>query len=267
VRILVGSQASTLSSENEDWVSASPALIVVLDGATARTETGCRHGISWYAAQLGSALSAEANSPIVSLAEALAVGIRRVADLHPECDLSHEGTPSAAVGMVRFGEAIEYLVLGDVSVILDADGVISAISDERVSQTALTERSAADKFPIGSLEKNDALVRMKHAELAMRNRPGGYWIAAADPIAAEYALTGSVLPSSLRRIAVTTDGAARVVDLFDEMTWADLLDTAGGFGVDAVLRKVRMIEQSDPSGVRWPRNKRSDDATIAYAEI
>lgn len=32
---------------NEAWVAAAQGLIVVLDGATARTDTGCVHGVAW----------------------------------------------------------------------------------------------------------------------------------------------------------------------------------------------------------------------------
>jgi len=104
---------------------------------------------------------------------------------------------------------------------------------------------------------------MKHAELAWRNREGGYWIAATDPAAADHALTGRIATSDLRRFAVLTDGAARIVDIFGELSWQELLDVAETDGPKAVLRRVRASEQSDPDGVRWPRNKRSDDATLA----
>ncbi|MEV6927419.1 protein phosphatase 2C domain-containing protein [Dactylosporangium sp. NPDC051485] len=265
MRMSVASEPSTRDRTNEDWVSTSPGLIVVLDGATARTDTGCRHGISWYAAQLGAALSASASNPDVALPAALAASIQRVAALHPECDLTHEGTPSAAVAAVRLGETVEYLVLGDVSVVLDLGKDVTVVSDERVSDTALAERQDADRYPIGSPEKNAAMVRMKHIELSMRNRAGGYWIAAADPSAAEHALTGEVKLADVRRLAVLTDGAARIVSMFGQMGWPDLLDTVEIAGPDAVLRRVRSIEDSDPDGARWPRNKCSDDATIAYA--
>ncbi|MDP9798905.1 hypothetical protein J2S43_007417 [Catenuloplanes nepalensis] len=165
MRIQVASQPSTVSSENEDWVSASPALIVVLDGATARTGTGCRHGISWYAAQLGAALSAAADDRDVPLIHALELSIERVAGMHPECDLTHEATPSAAVGLVRFGDPVEYLVLGDVSVVIDVAERIDVISDERVSQTAISERLVADQFPIGAPEKSAAMVKIQNRDL------------------------------------------------------------------------------------------------------
>ncbi|GAA0439294.1 hypothetical protein Aca07nite_49210 [Actinoplanes capillaceus] len=266
MRTTAASLASNEDGENEDWYSASPRSLVVLDGATARTNTGCQHGISWYAAHLGAALSEGALDTESPLTTILEEGIARVAGLHPSCDLAHEGTPSAAVAMVRLSDGfLEYLVLGDVSIILDGNDGIVAVSDERVSQTAADERRNADSFPIGSAEKSAAMVKMKHAELAMRNRDGGYWIAAADPTAAEHALTGRIKAVELRRFAVVTDGAARIVSPFGELSWVELLDLAEEESPEAVLRRVRQAEASDPLGTRWPRNKRSDDATLILA--
>ncbi|MEV6305858.1 protein phosphatase 2C domain-containing protein [Actinoplanes sp. NPDC051861] len=266
MRTTVASLASDTNGENEDWYSASAHLLVVLDGATARTGTGCRHGISWYAAHLGAALSEGAQDSTLDLPQILARGIKRVADLHPSCDLTHEGTPSAAVAIVRrTGTWMEYLVLGDVSIVLDGTDGVVAISDDRVSQTATAERRAADALPIGSSEKTAAMVRMKRAELAMRNREGGYWIAAADPAAAEHVITGQVRTEEIRRFAVLTDGAARIVDPFGEISWTELLDIAEHDSPEAILRRVRALESDDPAGIRWPRNKRSDDATLLLA--
>jgi hypothetical protein len=266
MRTSVASLASGKTDENEDWYSVSPHLIVVLDGATARTSTGCRHGVSWYAAHLGAALAEGAHESNVSLQQVLARAIARVAELHSSCDLTHEGTPSAAVAIVRLrnGHA-EYLVLGDVAVIFDTHAGIVDISDERVSRTAEVERREADSFPIGSPDKNDAMVRMKRAELAMRNREDGYWIAAANPAAADHALVGRIAMNELRRFAVLTDGATRIVSPFGELSWNELLELAEADSPDAVLRRVRAIEDRDPLGVRWPRNKCSDDATMALA--
>ncbi|MFE9695167.1 hypothetical protein [Micromonospora sp. NPDC005806] len=86
---------------------------------------------------------------------------------------------------------------------------------------ARAEREEADRHPFGSAEKQAALLRMRHAELAARHQPGGYWVAAADPFAAQHAITGEVPLVSVRRVAVLTDGAARLVALFD---WPDVLD-------------------------------------------
>ncbi|GGL99949.1 hypothetical protein GCM10012279_16800 [Micromonospora yangpuensis] len=246
---------------------ASENQIVVLDGATARTGTGCMHGISWFVAKLGSTLAGLAADLDASLPSTLMTSIQAVADQHrATCDLLHPGTPSAVVALLRLNETVlEYLVLGDVTVIIDTADGLQVVADDRVDRTARAEREEADRYPFGSAEKQAALLRMKHAELAARNTPGGYWVAAADPTAARYAITGKIPLDTIRRVAVLTDGAARLVALFKLMDWPDVLELLDQHGPTELIRRVRAFEAADPSCMRWARNKRSDDATAVYA--
>jgi len=258
--------AGNSSNANEDWTTMTSDLAVVLDGATVRTETGCKHDVAWYVRKLGASLIAEAASKSHPLREVLATAIQDVVNLHPECDLSHPGTPSAAVGMVRVENGfLRYVVLGDVSIVLDYHGKIEVVSDGRVSETAPEERRIADQYPIGAPEKNSALVKMKHAELAARNHDGGYWIAASNPDAANEAIVGEIEIESVRRFAILSDGAARSVDLFGLYDWTAALDVMENEGPDELIRQVRVTESGDPSGERFRRNKASDDATAVFA--
>jgi hypothetical protein len=252
---------------NEDWMAATSDLIVVLDGATVRTSTGCRHGVAWFTRKLGAAIIATAAQHSTPLPEVLATAIREVAELHPECDLTHPGTPSAAVAIVRHeGETVRHLVLGDVFVVLDVGGgEPQVISDDRVSKTGAAERAEADRWPIGSPEKAEALLTMKHAELAARNQPGGYWIAAADPGAVQQALTGEIASRDIQRLAVLTDGAARLVTMFHRRDWRTALDLLEDAGPTEFIAHVRRAEASDPDGREFHRNKSSDDATVVFA--
>jgi hypothetical protein len=260
--IQVASLAGTTDKASEDWALTTPELLVVLDGATARTETGCVHGIAWYARHLGSAIverATEREDLRLVLAEAIAI----VAREHPECDLTHPGTPSAGVAILRVDG--DYLVLGDVAMAAQTGQGLFVVVDDRVSKTAAEERAEVDRHLIGTPEKAAALIPMKVAELAARNVPGGYWIAAADPAAAEHALTGRLeLPPGLP-FALLSDGAARAVD-FGLMTWEGILGEATRQPAK-VLNAVRAAEASDPFGARWPRNKASDDATIVIATV
>jgi hypothetical protein len=66
----------------------------------------------------------------------------------------------------------------------------------------------------------------RHPDRALRrarNRPGGYWVAAADPQAASQALTGSLPNKTLDRAVLLSDGASRLVDPFGLATWEELL--------------------------------------------
>ena len=97
----IATQAGSPDAPNEDWAGVlAPGLAVVLDGLSAPdgTGTGCRHGTPWYVSQLGPRLLTLAADPSCSLVDALAEAIRQVAGLHPGCDLTHPGTPSATDG-------------------------------------------------------------------------------------------------------------------------------------------------------------------------
>lgn len=255
---------------NEDWVATTSDLIVVLDGATIRTETGCRHGAAWYTRKLGAAVIEWAAVRSMPLEKVLWNAINDVSRLHEdECDLGNPGTPSAAVGIVRLDDdMLRYLVLGDVTIVVAAPDGITVVSDQRISASAAAERAEVDRHLIGSPDKASALVTMKHAELAARNTEGGYWIAAASPGAAHHAIVGEVPMSSIRRLAVLTDGAARYVDLFGRAGWDDVLTMLAGSGPRWLLdRVIRPIENADPLGARFPRNKCSDDASVVFAQL
>lgn len=260
--IHVASSPGMPDKASEDWALTTPELLVVLDGATARTETGCVHGIAWYARHLGGAI-VERAAEQDDLRSALAEAIDVVAREHSECDLTHPGTPSAGVAVLRADG--RYLVLGDVAIAVQTGADVLVVVDDRVSKTASAERAEVDRHLIGTPEKAAALVPMKVAELAARNVPGGYWIAAADPTAAEHAITGCADLRPGAPIAVLSDGAARAVD-FGLLTWPQLLSMAAG-GPAEVVALVRESEAADPLGQRWPRNKASDDATIVTATL
>jgi hypothetical protein len=99
-----------------------------------------------------------------------------------------------------------------------------------------------------------------------RNRPGGYWVAAADPQAASQAVTGTLPSRNLHRAALLSDGASRLVDPFQLATWEELLALLDESGPDELLRQVRAAEAVDPEARQWPRTKRSDDATAVYLQ-
>jgi Protein phosphatase 2C len=268
MRYAMASEPGSPASDNEDWLYANHGLIVVLDGATARTDTGCIHGVSWYASHLGQGLARLGLDRDLKLGQVLTNAIALTANEHRECDLRHPGTPSATVAMLRqSGSSLDYLVLGDTTVIVETVTETQVLTDDRMDATAQTERAEADRYPIGSPEKRSALVRMKHAELAVRNQPGGYRVAAADPMVATHAITGEFALREVRRLAVLTDGAARVVSMFDLLDWSGVLDVLAEMGPTNVIRRVRAHEAADPNGTKWPRNKASDDATIVFATI
>lgn len=266
-------RAYTLPSDpdsgNEDWYLVSDGLVIVLDGATIRTDTGCIHGLRWYVHQLGLSIATAAADYTRDLPAALSSAISHVRSLHAEtCDLDHPGTPSAAAGIVRYcGDRAEWAVLGDITVMVDRSSGLSVTCDDRVSHTAITERRECDRHLIGTPEKMQAILAMKKIELASRNRDGGYWIASTMPSAAEHAHTNSAPLADVRSIAVCSDGAMRALDMTSIDTNAAVMHVLTSSGPQMLIEKVRAAEDSDPLGKQYPRNKATDDATAVVVDF
>jgi hypothetical protein len=102
------------------------------------------------------------------------------------------------------------------------------------------------------------------AQRRYRNQPDGYWVAGAKPMAAYQAVTGSWPRAQVRRAALLSDGISCLVELYAVMDWTELLDSLEQYGPIHLISRVREVESADPTGARWPRYKRSDDATAAF---
>jgi Protein phosphatase 2C len=269
MHVTLATEPAAAGHDNEDFVAVTPNAVVLLDGAgLSGTDSGCVHGVAWYTRQLGATLLARlAGDDGDGLADILADAIKTVAESHAgTCDLNHVGTPSATAVIVRVHDGVlSHLVLADsVLVIRSRDGHHEVISDNREADVARPYRSALTSTAHGTPEHDEARREFMNAIREHRNRPDGFWVAAAAPAAAYHALTGDRPVDQVDSLALLSDGAARMVDRFALATWADTLDVLHQQGPAALIAQVRTAERSDPEGKRWPRGKTYDDATAAY---
>ena len=265
MRVLLASEPGAAERPNEDFAAAVPGAVVLLDGAgyVPDSGTGCGHGVAWYARTLGGLLAAGACDDQVPLPDLLSRGIEQVSVMHAgTCDLRHPATPSATVIIVRErGGTLEYLVLCDsVLLLLRRAGEPSAITDTQLEETTTRLRPAAS-LPAGTPEYDAAWRAYAQRVEAARNRPGGFWVAAADPSAAAHAVTGAEPLAALSAVALLSDGASRLADRFQLATWAEIGASLTGEGPAGLIQRVRVAEAGDPRGERWPRSKIYDDAT------
>ncbi|MFH9353485.1 hypothetical protein [Kitasatospora sp. NPDC017646] len=254
------------ANPNEDWVAATPTLAVVLDGlSTAGLDTGCRHGVPWYVAQLGGHLVAALAEPGRPLVDGLAQALDQVAELHPGCDLGNPGTPSATVSILRAGvDRFDYLVLADSPIVFERADDYHVVTDLRVDTVVPELRAETERFATGTPEHAEAVRRMVEAQRLTRNTSDGYWVAASTADAAHHAVTGGVPLAGVRSAVVMSDGASRLVTEYGEASWAEVFDLLRSQGAHGLISKVRQVEAADPHGVRWPRFKASDDAAVAF---
>ncbi|MGY0491818.1 protein phosphatase 2C domain-containing protein [Streptomyces sp. WG-D5] len=262
MRIELTTEPGTPDRPNEDWVSvAAPATghggsLIVLDGVTPPPgDDGCRHSVPWFTAHLGGALAElSVSRRDMSLLDTLGEAIARTADAHRDtCDLSHPRTPQATVVVARWDdERVEHLVLSDSALLVEApDGAVTAHLDDRL-----------DRVPRAHLVSNEV------ADATVRNKEGGFFTAAADPSVARRAVTGTLPRAEVRALAAMTDGVTRWVETFHEGGWADLFALVRKEGVEAVVSRVRALEDADEASRTYlRRGKVHDDATLAYVAL
>jgi hypothetical protein len=272
MEISIATQPGSTTRPNEDFVAAYTAAAVVLDGLTAPPElgTGCRHGTPWYVRWLGARIiEGISTSPSAGLQEILSDAITEVAKSHADtCDLEHPGTPSSTVAIMRErSDSVDYLVLFDSVIVLELGAELAVLSDDRIAAFAQSERVATRQHAIGSAEHAEAVRQLVAAERRHRNQPEGYWVAGATPESARHAIVGSVKRDDVVRAALLTDGASCLADAYAMCDWSGLLDLLDQRGPAELIAQVRKAEESDPRGMRWPRYKQSDDASVAFCRL
>ena len=260
------------AADNEDFAAVAPSAAVLLDGASmpAGVESGCAHGVAWFARTLGTALLARACDPASGpLAGCLRAAIDDVRAQHGgTCDLEHPWTPTATVVAIRVrGGELEHLVLADSSLVLTSvGGAMHVVTDRRLDAALHGTRSALREVPLRHPDYAAAFRDHMAAVQSRRNSADGFWVAAADPAVADHALTGSTPLPSVESALLVSDGASRLTDLFGLASWAGLAEIVRGDGPAELIRQVRVAEASDPDGARWYRSKATDDATIVYCD-
>jgi len=249
---------------NEDFAIATNDIAIVVDGAGV-PQGGCRHGVAWFAQQLGAQTMASLiERPHLPLTAGLADGLAKVAALHVDtCDLNDPGTPCAAIGILRIGtDTVDALALSDVFVVIGTTDGPQVTCDLAIEELCGTEPEALAGLQFNTPEHRVALTKLVECQTKSRNQEAGWWVAASMPEAAYHAKTASFPRSAVRRMAVFSDGATRPVDQMSLYGWSEYLDLLDKIGPRGLIERVREIELSDPDGVRFSRTKRHDDATL-----
>jgi Protein phosphatase 2C len=245
---------------SQDRIFVTKNAVIVLDGAS-QPEPSDRDG-GWYAEVLGSTLrqrlSQEPDADLTKLlAEAIAAIVARYG-------LQPGNSPSSTVSILRWSEHADVLVLGDSPVVaLTSGGRIQRVRDDRLQHVGRVERERLANAAGFSSDHHDRWRRLVDAERAMRNEPGGYWIAEAIPDAAAHAHCVQWDLEDLAAVLVMTDGVSAGVDRYGLLP-----DWQAAFAVacpdpSRLVDVVHSAEDDDPDGARWRRSKRHDDKAVA----
>jgi hypothetical protein len=253
---------------NQDAVIVSDRAVAVLDGATSWLPQAPDRDGGWYARHLAALLlpTLDIDRP---LADLLADAIGQLATTY---DLTDDKGPESTVTIARWNtDSLELLVLGDSPGVVElVDEPPTYLLDDRLQPVGAQARAAyREHLRSGhgyGPDLDELLAQLQRDELAGRNTPGGYWIAAGNPTAAHQCLTRSWPLTTVRSVTLLSDGAAAGVDEYSQPAdWTQALADLHRHGPAKFIAEVHATENSDPDGHRWPRAKRHDDKTLAIA--
>nr|CTQ99243.1 hypothetical protein [Kibdelosporangium sp. MJ126-NF4] len=246
--------------DSDDKIYTTANSVVMLDGASAFLPVPVSP--SEYAEALGGHLQGLLErSPAGDLRQTLAMAIHAVVD---DLDLRPGCSPSSTVTIVRWLEDfLDVLVLGDN--LVATPGQI--ITDERIDQLDLAPRRAYRQRLAeghGFDATHHAILRTLQAQQAeRRNREDGYWIAEAEPTAAEAAVVTRLPLSAAPWLVLATDGAYEPMRHLELDDWEHLA-TLDEVGLQRVLNRCQRWEaEVDPLARELPRAKPHDDKSLA----
>lgn len=255
--------AATLAGgdKNQDRYAYGDGWAFVLDGASSFARTQHEHDGGWYAEHLKQALSKglkeHSERPTPEIVED---AIRSVAEAHGGDVAS---CPTSTIALARWDDkTIEVYLLGDSTIALISDDAEEVLSDARLANIASPARDEyRSRLSDGcgfDMRHRELLQRLQAHQATVRNQPGGYWIAGAEPKAAHRGLVYERPVRTLQGIVLATDGAAAGLKYGTPSSWrayaaADLED---------VVKDVQRTEANDPYASRWPRSKPHDDKTV-----
>ncbi|MEU6137340.1 hypothetical protein [Nocardioides sp. NPDC047086] len=248
----------------DDRAFVTSNAVIVLDGASAFSERDVP--ASTYADQLGAALARLIEGSDEPLPHLLAEAISETVTALGITPGGRAPSSTVAIARRRHDASLDLLVLGDSQIAIpgrvirdDRLGVIA--NDVRVAYRARLEAGYGYDD-----EHRRLLAALQDEQLRHRNRPGGYWIAEADPIAAEHAITCRVMQDPNLWCVLATDGAYRPMEHLRIDNWPTIA-TADSRELESVLQRCQDWESTDPHGRQLPRAKRHDDKTLMIASM
>ncbi|GGM72605.1 hypothetical protein GCM10012275_49000 [Longimycelium tulufanense] len=234
----------------------------VLDGASSFTPAAvnAERFVDTLVADLSDALA----KPAIPLRSALKQAIRSSSML---LDLTPGNSPSSTIILLRQSPSeLELLVLGDSTAIIGTtDRKERRLTDDRLASIASDKRETYRSrlragYGYDSVHRQ-LLKELQEKQISARNTPGGYWIAEADPSAADKALSYTMPINDVKWCVLATDGAQRVIDHLG-IPWSRIAAMTSEELANQLEELYRWESVEDPMGILLPRAKMHDDKTV-----
>lgn len=264
---------------NEDALGAGKSIAFVLDGVTGLADTPVMPGKSdaaWASHAARDLLVAhEGTSDLRTLVGDVArdMTARFEAErLRPPA--ARYEIPWTTLSMIRVADArLDVAFVGDSRVLVET-------SDDEVHNFGINPSRSAFETNLAAkmiaARKEQALgvesIRATVLPDLRRSRdtvntPQGYWLLGPDAAVGAHVSVASLALTGPATVLLATDGFYALVEDYKRYGDRELIATAQTLGLSILGRELRHIEDDDPEGVKYPRMKKSDDATALLVRV
>lgn len=266
---------------NEDAFAHLDHAALVLDGATPLGPSllpGASDAawIAQFGARRLAAHLKDGDVPQEALKHALADAEKSFAGLMREPIREKWQTPCASLMLaVEQGKdsqksEIEFLWFGDCAAIVEQDGKIETVGEtlEKRQAEAARARMVAQ---MANMSAASGINRPQIEPLlrAARNRinSGRNWLFSPDVRAAGHVSRHHLSLQKDTLLLIASDGFLALVSDYGVYDMQGLMAAASTKGLGALGAELRAIEDQDPLGEKFPRFKKSDDATAVLLRV
>jgi serine/threonine protein phosphatase PrpC len=263
---------------NEDSFAFAPSAAAVFDGATGLGERlmpgpSDAEWIAQFGARRFRAHAESGEGHIRDWLRAAAADAEksfRALRKRPPVENYEIAYASAVMATLKDG-ALHALWFGDcAALLLTEKGALAFLGDtmdKRESERARVERlvKPGARGPAAKGVREEFLPALRAARNCVNT--ADEWLFAPDAACADHAKEARVAVKPGSRVLLASDGFLALASDYERYTPEALFTAAEGQGLATLAGELRSIEAADPDGVRFPRFKRSDDATALLLRV
>jgi len=263
---------------NEDAFAAENNAAVVFDGATSLGEplmpgASDPAWIAHFGARRLMVHCREGCAPKEALRHALADAEKSFKGLRRRPPKEKYEIPFSSMMFVSAtGDGFEALWFGDCAALVLRPGkgveVVGEAFDKRAAEARRVKLMAEAKglAPVGDITRAAVLPHLRAARNKANTRTGG-WLFSPDPRAADHVDQARIAAPTGSLLLLCTDGFLALASDYGAFDAQGLVEAAQAKGLAALGRQIRDLEEEDADGRRFPRLKKSDDATAVLLKV
>ena len=181
-------------------------------------------------------------------------------------------TPCASMMLaVAADSSVEFLLYGDCAALVkQGDAPVAVVGesfDKRAAEAQRAQTLAKEKnlSPASGLSRPEFITDLRSS----RNRinSGSHWLFSPDVKAASHVSRRVMKVKSGSEILLLTDGFLALASDYGAYSADSLMDAARNKGLAILGEQLRAIESADSGGDKFPRFKKSDDATALLLRL